>query len=331
MSHPSRLPTGQGHGDPPVTWNPPAIVTRRAALDAGLTRDEIRQRLRGGHWRRLAAGVYATTRREVSTEPFATGRAEHLERARAALLRHPDCVLGFASAALAHDLPLVTGTPPLVQVLVPPGVRAGIRGGVRFRQCHLHRDDVIEHDGVLVTTPTRTWIDIARTHRLGDALSTGDRAASRHLLDVREARWTIRQLGSIRGARLALAALPHVDGRRESPLESWSHAHFVAWSLPLPIPQVDVYDADGLIGRVDFDWSDAGVVGEADGRLKYTEPEALFAEKRREDRLRATGRTVIRWSWEDLARHPDALRRRLESVLRRPPTTPGSVIPPGAR
>lgn len=325
--------TGGGHAravpsslDPPGL---PSILSRQDALAAGLTKDQIRQRIRGGHWRRLAAGIYRTTPMDALAGSFDAQRAEHLDRARAALLAHPDCTLGFASAAIAHGLPLVTGTPSLVQVLVPEGVRAGIRAGVRFRQCQLHREDIVEREGFRITSPQRTWIDVARTHRLPDALSTGDRAVSRGLVVIDDALWAIRQLGSIRGVRLAKAALAQLDGRRETPLESWSQACFLAWGIPLPIPQVDLSDADGFIGRVDFDWPEFDVVGEADGRLKYDAPESLYAEKRREDRLRASGRTVIRWGWNDLAQAPDTLRSRLMSALTRSPTASGSVTKGG--
>ena len=55
------------------------------------------------------------------------------------------------------------------------------------------------------------------------------------------------------------------------------------------------------------------MVGEADGRLKYDTREVLYAEKRREDRLRALGLAVIRWGWSDLAGKEagERLRRRL--------------------
>lgn len=305
--------------------SPPFLITRQTALANGLTRDQIRQRVRSGRWRRVAAGVYDTAPTDPPDDRHVAERADHLRRARAALLAHPGCVLAFASAALAFDLPLVSGTPPLVQVVQPDGARGRVRDGVRFREGHFAHGDVVEHEGLLVTSPQRTWIDIARTHRLPDALSAGDRAVARGLLDVEDARWAIRQLGSARGVRLSMLALAHVDGRRESPLESWSHATFVAWSLPLPVPQVEVRDSAGLIGRVDFAWSEHGVVGEADGRAKYDSPEALYAEKRREDRLRALGLTVVRWGWVDLAERPDALRQRLAAALRNSPTPPGSV------
>ncbi|RIJ77083.1 hypothetical protein D1871_08990 [Nakamurella silvestris] len=44
--------------------------------------------------------------------------------------------------------------------------------------------------------------------------------------------------------------------------------------------------------------------------------DAVFREKLREDRMRETGRAVIRWVWEDLD-HPAALVRRLRRALDR--------------
>jgi hypothetical protein len=58
---------------------------------------------------------------------------------------------------------------------------------------------------------------------------------------------------------------------------------------------------------VDFWWPDAGLIGEFDGAGKYlraemlrgsTTADALLAEKRREDRLRAINPRLTRWGWE---------------------------------
>jgi very-short-patch-repair endonuclease len=63
---------------------------------------------------------------------------------------------------------------------------------------------------------------------------------------------------------------------------------------------VKVYDRNGQIGVVDFLWEEQATVGEFDGRLKYMgQPNAdvLYAEKRREDRLRALGLEVVRFGY----------------------------------
>ncbi|MGJ9371589.1 hypothetical protein [Nesterenkonia sp. CF4.4] len=81
--------------------------------------------------------------------------------------------------------------------------------------------------------------------------------------------------------------------------------------------------------RVDFEWtvesgsrsgsSSRRIVGEFDGLGKYFDEAMLrgrsakqvhYAEKRREDAIRRTGRAVTRWDWTDLT-HPEALAAKL--------------------
>jgi hypothetical protein len=298
--------------DPPGL---PLILTRDEAISSGLTADQIRQRVRGGHWKAVATGVYLREPNiAAGLDVHERLRMEHVNRALGAQRARPDCVIGFGSAAVLLGLPLVSGPPALVQLLVPDGAWTGIRGGVRYRECRLSTGDVDPASGSF-TVPSRTWIDIARTHRLPDALSVGDAARRADLITVKDTDWALTQLGSIRGVRLARRALHLLDGRRETPLESWSFACFVAWDIPLPLMQHDIHDDDGLIGRVDFYWPEHGLVGESDGRLKYDAPDALYEEKRREDRLRAKGLRIARWGWTDLARGGGDVRARLSSIL----------------
>jgi hypothetical protein len=80
--------------------------------------------------------------------------------------------------------------------------------------------------------------------------------------------------------------------------------------VKLPLLQSEVRDARGLAGYLDFEWPEDRIAGEFDGMVKYQKAEYLqgrtaghvvVEEKRREDRIRATGRRVIRWTWSDLA------------------------------
>jgi hypothetical protein len=102
------------------------------------------------------------------------------------------------------------------------------------------------------------------------------------------------------------------DGRMESPLESVVRGRCILLGLPLPEPQVWLSDSQGVIGRVDFLWPGSGVVGEADGRVKYRDNE-LWREKLRQERLEEAGFVVLRWTWAQ-AHAPDAAFR--DRVLR---------------
>jgi hypothetical protein len=88
--------------------------------------------------------------------------------------------------------------------------------------------------------------------------------------------------------------------------------------LPRPRLQTEFRDRFGLIGRVDFDFDGYETVVEFDGALKYGggSPDVLIREKRREDRLRALGITVIRTDWSDFDR-PAELAAEMFRVLNR--------------
>jgi hypothetical protein len=110
------------------------------------------------------------------------------------------------------------------------------------------------------------------------------------------------------GAKQGRRVLALADGRRETPIESWSAWTFEELGVPRPRWQVTVLDADGVfVGRVDALW-EGHLAGEADGRAKYGAngqgPDdvvaAVHAERRRETGLRRTGLGVARWGTSDL-------------------------------
>lgn len=129
--------------------------------------------------------------------------------------------------------------------------------------------------------------------------------------------------------------LDFADGDAESPGESLSRVRILVMGFPAPELQRCFTDARGTIGRADFYWPGVRLVGEFDGAVKYSKPEFLrgrtpsqvvIDEKLREDRLRALGLGVVRWTWNDL-RARGALREVLISAGLVPgrPTRPAGV------
>ena len=99
-------------------------------------------------------------------------------------------------------------------------------------------------------------------------------------------------------------------------LETLSRLALIAEGLPEPELQVAFHDDEGLIGRVDMWWPGLGVIGEADGLLKYGSGADVVREKAREDRLRATGRMVVRWTWREIMTSPGIVARRIRGAAR---------------
>lgn len=130
-------------------------------------------------------------------------------------------------------------------------------------------------------------------------------------LDAAIERW--RHLGGSRELREALTlARPGA----QTVLETLSRLALMAEGLPEPELQVEFHDDRGLIGRVDMWWPGLGVIGEADGLLKYGNAEDLVREKIREDRLRALGFIVVRWTWREIMTSPETVARRLLAAAR---------------
>lgn len=75
-----------------------------------------------------------------------------------------------------------------------------------------------------------------------------------------------------------------------------------------------------MIGRVDFFWAEYRVIGEADGRVKYVDessPEALWAEKLRQERLENAGFIVVRWTWSEHFNDPFRVVARIRAAFAR--------------
>jgi very-short-patch-repair endonuclease len=275
-------------------------VLTRADLDAaGLTS--------GGAQRALASGRLCSVRYGAfSTPAFIASLggdrwALHAVQVRAALTMAGECsVASGASAAALHGMDMF-GTPPLRPILTRPAELSGHGGGARrtrSRVARLPEEQVVRLLVWPVTGVARTVVDVARRQDERCAVVAGD-CALRQGLPVSEIEEVLAAGARPPGIRRAREGLALFDERAESPLESLTRLALYRAGLPPPELQC-------VIGsyRVDFCWPLARLVLEVDGRLKYSSSEALFEEKRREDRIRGQGFRMLRGTWDDVV--PDA-------------------------
>jgi very-short-patch-repair endonuclease len=168
--------------------------------------------------------------------------------------------------------------------------------------------------GLRVTTPARTVVDVARGSRsVRGGVVIADSALRLELCDREEMLAVWQACRRWPGAGRARTAAMFADPGGASPLESVSRWEMACGGIPTPLLQQWI-TADIC---VDFLWPGHRVVGEADGRLKYTSRDDLYREKRRQERLEELGYRVVRWGWDDAVTHPASmlarLRRRLTS------------------
>ncbi|WP_149202127.1 hypothetical protein [Actinotalea subterranea] len=190
--------------------------------------------------------------------------------------------------------------------------------------------------GLPVTTLERTVIDCAAAIAPDRALVIADGALRRGADRDRMVRLMDLRAGH-RGIRRARLVVELADAGAESPGESLTRWVLASAGFDAVKTQVPVVTRLGVF-RIDLGLVAARLAIEFDGFVKYsgalgsTAPEAVFAEKRRQDALEEAGWMVLRVTWSDL-RDPDALVRRVRSACRRAAQRQGaeSLPKPGSR
>lgn len=259
----------------------------RELAGLGLTRNQLRALVATGAVRRLGRAVYVDG---ALTDSVAL-------RARAvALVAPPDHVVCDRSAAWIHGVDTFTRRDemPLLETCGSPGGKASSRAGVDGHTRDLSPRDVTTIDGIKVTTPMRTALDLGCRLERKDALAAMDALCRLHELTrqdlARELRRFRRRRGVIRLRELARL----VDPRAESARESWTR--LAIHDAGLPVPQLQHWViADGARRyRLDLAYPDRRIAIEYDGFDSHRRsPEQLERDAERRLWLHEHGWTVI--------------------------------------
>lgn len=294
------------------------LLTTERLLGRGLSSQALSRSVRAGELIRVRPGFYVEgDARELPRE------ARHLLSVLAADSALGSPVFSHSSAAAVLGLPL-WGLPLRRVVVSENGAKCRSRTTnlTTHRSLPLQRDDVISIDGLRVTTPALTVVDIATSAGRDAAVSVADAAVNRELLSEASLERALEQAAGRMGIKQARAAMAMVDGRSESVAETLSRLTFCDYGLPTPETQANIFDTHGnRIARVDFYWREYGVIGECDGFAKYFDGAGsaetrrrLAREKDRDAELMALGNRVIHWRWADLEM-PQLLAGRVRRVL----------------
>lgn len=226
-------------------------------------------------------------------------------------------VLSHRSAAVLLGIPFTGRQAPEVDVLASVAAGSRTEHGYAKHATRAPDLEVVETDGVRITSVARTVVELAMTLPFRDALAAADWALAEGV--SRDLLFDLLDLLATGPARKrGHRVIRFADARSGSAGESKSRAIIDELGFPIPDLQTRFSDHAGFIGAVDFFWSEVALIGEFDGAVKYRDPEmlrgrspdrVLLDEKRREDRLRATGPRVVRWMNEDLT------MQRLGAVL----------------
>jgi len=227
----------------------------------------------------------------------------------------PDSVVSYASAALMYGLSV--WNVPLNRVHVTRNRRRS--GGRKDPRVHLHAAplgsaDVVEIDGLLVTSVALTLLDIARTVPMEQAVVVADQALARHLVTAEELGDAIAERRRWPGMPAARAAHwsspPRAAGASASRAAGW----------PLPAPGCRCRSCSGRSPtRQAGSWAKWTSAGPLCARSASSTAVSSTAPSRTRPRrfirrscartLRGEDLGVVRWGWDALTDYRDTAAR----------------------
>lgn len=237
-------------------------------------------------------------------------------RIAAVLMNSPaDAVVSHVSAAALWRLEIPLMQDERVHITVSTGSAVRARADRAVHRSPLTPEEITRTRRVPITTPARTWRDLAAILARPALLAVTDQllaaGCSREELG---GQLELRPTG--RGAARAREVLPLGDPRAESVMESWTRWLVHDARLPMPDLQVDVQSVGGVfVGRADFLWADKKVIVEFDGD-HHRERKVFVEDLRRQNGLVAAGWTILRFSSADVLGRPDYVIATIRAALR---------------
>jgi len=280
------------------------IVTRAQLVGAGVAVHAIDHRVKRGRLHIVYRGIYRVGPVPV---PFGREMAAVLACGAAAVLSH-------RSAAVLWGLLPERPDDTWVHVSVRRGCRAPGAPTRVHRVFTLYADETTECEGIPVTVPARTVLDLARVCRnreVEQALAQGERSGQ---LDPARVAAILARHPRHAGVPL-LRALLAGDGR-PALTRSEAESRFLELVRKARLPAPEVNAPVGSF-EVDFVWRDARLVVEVDGFAFHTARRAFERDRRRDAELAAAGYRVVRVTWRHLTCEPEALLVRLTQAVMR--------------
>lgn len=303
---------------------------------AGLPLDRLYRAVRAGAVQRLSKGIFIVGDDVAHSDArWASQARDSIQKARGAALALPNCAISASTAALLQGLPTPLSGVVQGHVTDPKG-KNGLRRGVYVHSAALPPHHVRVLDGVRVTSPARTAVDIARASSLPEALICMDAVLRAFidearvgllplrmavhdpdLIDAARARVAavLEDMSGWPGMRTARRAWELADPAAESALESESRGVLIEQGVPRPECGFPIEGADGRTYWADMAWREGRVIGECDGLIKYVDPRVLYEEKRRQEAIENAGSRVVRWTRSEVVRSPGRLAERVLRAL----------------
>lgn len=245
-------------------------------------------------------------------------------------------VIAGVAAARLHGLWLPSLNDPPIEVIlrrdaqVPRRHAGSRRREVRARRRTLRPGEIVNVDGLPVTSEARTWLDLAETLSMPDLIAAGD-SALRGAATLADLGAVLAQAFHRRGVVRGRAALKLLDARSRSRPES--HLRYALVSSGLPAPEVNkaIYTNTGeWLAEPDLHYGEARLALEYNG-ADHAEPDRMRRDLTRDvDIQHRGGWRIVAFGPAEVFRRPEQtaafvrelLRECAPQLLRRRPAEP---------
>jgi very-short-patch-repair endonuclease len=275
------------------------LVTRKQLLAAGISKEEIRRRIRKGTLLVVHRGVYRVGHRAPSIE------ARYL----AAVLACGEGAV-LSGEAAGHLWGLIKGSAPPPEVTTPKD--RTVRG-VRTRRARRGETQTTTRHGIPITTVPRTLVDLSSLLSFDDLARACHEAGVLHNTTPRQVEAVLENRPNTPGAkqlRRVMRGDVHVTLSR---LERRFLRLLREEALPLPITNKP---AGGR--RVDCRWHDHRLTVELDSYRYHSSRHAWERDRRREREAHARGDDFRRYTRDDVFEAPEQMLAELRDLLHCP-------------
>jgi hypothetical protein len=266
----------------------PGLLRRRHLVTVELP-ELVDKALRRKQVIRLQRGIY-----KEGDEP------DSWERAWAACATVGGCepVASHRTAARVHGLEVPAGG--IEEVTIPRSERRLHRAELRFHTTTLTPGDVVELDGLALTTVARTLVDLCRTEEQFRAVWAVERALALELVSADELDTALARCRGVPGITAARNRIASARPRSGSPLETAARLAIVDDGLEEPEVQLPIIRADQREAFVDLAYREHRVGLEFDGRSEHGMERAVFEDRNRENQIVLRDLAILRFSWFDV-------------------------------
>jgi very-short-patch-repair endonuclease len=279
------------------------VVATWQLLELGLTHDDIGYRAQAGRLHRIHRGVYAVGHRKLTREGHRM--AAVLAYGAQAVLSHRSAAAhwGIGHASYRYD------------VTTPHSKRS--RKTIRAHAAKLHPEDRTVHNGIPITTPARTILDLAAQSTKDQLTYLIEETDRKHLLDPTALDRAIARRPRAAGVARLKAVLATYRGTADTRSRLERQFRTLIAKAGLPEPRFNVVVA-GI--TVDVFWPQWKLVVELDSEPYHKNPRAFETDRIRDARLQKHDLRVLRVTGDRMDNSPNEVLADVLALKRPPPS-----------